>query len=511
MLPFESPFDAPHPGAALVAAAFFLTAGVLARALPKERRSILAASGLFVVSLVVGLSAGALHALGHPGAAQALLNAGILLEGLCGILLVGMAVFRVALPSLGVQQPRILQDVVVTVASMVWGLTWLRLHGVDLTSLLATSAVLTAVIGFAMQDTLGNILGGMAVQLDQSVRVGDWVRIGDVEGRVVEIHWRQTALETRDWETVIIPNSVLSKNQFKILGRRQGEPVQLRRTVRFFVDYRQSPTQVIEVVTQTLRAARIPGVALEPQPDCVLTEIVQSEAGFAVRYWLTNLAVDEPTDSEVRIRIWTALDRAGIPLSIPAQAVFLTQETSARKSRKAAAALDERAAALQSVDLFRALQPDELIRLAEGLERAPFAAGERLMRQGEEADCLYLILSGQVEVLVEDGSGHSTPVAELGPGSFLGEMGLITGEPRSATALALTRVSALRLGHRAFEELLQSRPEVAEEVATALAVRKVGLAEAREQLSREARRRAVESTRGDLLRSMRAFFNLDRP
>ena len=65
----------------------------------------------------------------------------------------------------------------------------------------ATSAVLTAVIGLAFQETLGNVVGGLALQLDNSIRVGEWIKIGDINGRVTEIRWRYTAIETRAWES----------------------------------------------------------------------------------------------------------------------------------------------------------------------------------------------------------------------------------------------------------------------------------------------------------------------
>lgn len=70
----------------------------------------------------------------------------------------------------------------------------------DPTSLFATSAVITAVLAFAMQDTLGNVLGGVALQLDNSLRVGDWVKLDDVSGRVTDVLWRFTAVGTRNHE-----------------------------------------------------------------------------------------------------------------------------------------------------------------------------------------------------------------------------------------------------------------------------------------------------------------------
>src|SRR6185436_9461244 len=143
--------------------------------------------------------------------------------------------------------PRILQDVLVASSALVAVFMLASRAGLNLSGLIATSAVLTAVIGLAFQDTLGNLVGGLAIQLDDSVRLDDWIKVGDIVGRVSEIRWRYTAIETRNWETVVLPNSVLVKNQVMVLGRRKGEPVQLRRWIYFNVDFRYPPSEVLRV------------------------------------------------------------------------------------------------------------------------------------------------------------------------------------------------------------------------------------------------------------------------
>src|ERR1035437_918437 len=112
--------------------------------------------------------------------------------------------------------------------------------------------MITAVVAFAMQDTLGNILGGLALQLDNSVQIGDWIKVDDVVGRVVDIRWRSTLVETRNWETVVFPNSQLMKNKFLVLGRRNGQPVQLRRWIWFGVSLTTTPAHVVKAVEETI-------------------------------------------------------------------------------------------------------------------------------------------------------------------------------------------------------------------------------------------------------------------
>ena len=157
--------------------------------------------------------------------------------GIAVIRLWGLLVFRIVLPAVKFTPPRITEDIFVIIAYMAWFMVRLRYAGLDLGSILATSAMITAVVAFAMQDTLGNILGGLALQLDNSVEVGDWIKVDDIAGKVVDIRWRSTLVETRNWETVVFPNSQLMKNKFMVLGRRTDQPVQWRRWVWFNVGW----------------------------------------------------------------------------------------------------------------------------------------------------------------------------------------------------------------------------------------------------------------------------------
>src|SRR5205823_2192858 len=91
-------------------------------------------------------------------------------------------------------------------------------------------------------------------------------------------------------------------------------------------DLRQSPTKVIGIVETALRAEPIACVAATPEIHCIITEYKNGDAIYAVRYWLTDLSQPDPTDSQIRARIYASLQRAGIPLSIPTQSILLTEE-----------------------------------------------------------------------------------------------------------------------------------------------------------------------------------------
>jgi CRP-like cAMP-binding protein len=402
-----------------------------------------------------------------------------------------------------------MQDLLTGIAYLVVAFIVLSSSGIDLRGLVATSAVITAVIGFSLQDTLGNIMAGMAVQMDRTIRVGDWIQVGDKEGQVREIRWRQTSIETREWDTVVIPNSMLMKGTVTLLGRRADEPVQRRRWIYFNVDFRHYPTEVIQVIEAALLAKPLDGVAGEPQPHCIITAFTDSYATYAARYWLTDLSRPDPVDSVVRTHIFAALHRAGIPLSIPAQAVFVTEDDETHRTRKRDQQLQRHIAALEELSIFRSLTDEERSQVAERLRGIRFIAGEVITRQGTEAHNLYMIASGdaQVHVTVE---GKTDQVATLHAGDYFGEMGMMTGSPRFATVTAATDVKCYRLAKSDFEGILQRRPEIAADIAETLARRRVELEMVREEASEEVRKARVKQTHGDVLDRIRAFFGISR-
>lgn len=494
-----------------VALGFIAAALSLLRVARGERARVRASLALFGVSLLGLLAAAALLWFGATPdhlAYRLVRWVALVLNGVAIVNLASVALFEILLAPLRLRPPHILRDLLLAVAYIAVALVLLSRNGFDLTGIVATSAVITAVIGFSLADTLGNVMGGMALQMEHTINVGDWINVDQVEGRVKEIRWRQTSIETRNWDTVVIPNSMLMKARVALLGHREGAPRQQRRWVYFNVDFRFAPTDVIDAVEAALRAEPIPGIAAEPAPHCIMTEFKESYATYAARYWLTDLAATDPTDSVVRTRIYAALRRAGIAPSIPAQSIFLTEDNEARRERKQTQELAHREETLASVELFRRLTEEERRELAGRLKVAPFVRGEVLTKQGAEAHWLYIVIQGDAEVHVAM-NGKSEKVATVHAGDFFGEMALMTGEPRRATVVAETDVLCYRLDKEAFRQILSRRPEMAEDISHVLARRAVELEAVQEGLNEEAKRRRVDHAQTALLDRIREFFGLD--
>lgn len=492
-------------------AAATLVALVLALALlalrPRDRASIRNAIIVLGLSALTEVAESCASFMGWSGAATIVGNMASVLIGAVLIRLATILVFQVFLRAIGLEMARIVEDLTTGGLLVAWGLAWLRLSGVDFASLVTTSAVITAVIAFAMQETLGNVLGGVVLQLERSIHVGDWVRVDDVSGRVVQVRWRHTAILTRNGETVIVPNGWMMKNRFTIIGNGETSPHLWRRWVRLNVDSAAPPTRVCIVLENAVKNAEIPHVATQPPPSAVLMEIGPRHGVYALRYWLDDPEPDDATDSRVRAHLLAALSRHGMKIGAPYQEELQLTDDEEHRAAARDRELQRRRNALAHARLFASLTAQEIEVLVNHLVDAPFVAGATLTRQGAVAHWLYIVVAGEADVWYES-TGGRTHVATLTAGSVFGEMGMMTGEPRRATVTARTDVECYRLDKEGFQLILRQRPDIAEEMSRELAEREAHLQGRREAAELNLR---AAARRKDILTRIRAFFGLESP
>ncbi|TMG87608.1 MAG: mechanosensitive ion channel [Betaproteobacteria bacterium] len=406
--------------------------------------------------------------------------------------------------------PRILGEVAIAVSLAVFALVRLDAVGVNLTSIIATTTVAGAAIAFAMQSTLGNLMGGISLQLDNTYRIGDWIEVDRLTGEVVSIRWRYTALATVTNVTIVIPNAELMKSKVTLLGRRGDERVPWRRRIEFGIGYEWTPGQVLAVASAALERVEIPLVAAKPMAHCVCAGFDSSAIKYVVYYWLTDLKAYLETDSRVRVHVYAALGRAGMEIPISRSDLYLH---SARTMAATMGVSEQRSrvALLRSLELFAPLTDDETHALATQLTPTPFAPSDIATKQGEPSDSLYILARGEVAIF-RDGEHPKQGrklLAKLAAPAFFGEMGLLTGQARTATIIAESEALCYRLDKRGFEAIIQARPELAEAMSRTVAARQAANDATLASLSAEARAQATGTRAGELVRKIRQFFGLD--
>ncbi len=229
------------PETKYVIAAFVVLALLSAHLLPEKRRRVGNASIFFLICVVGQFVGAALEAFDYSRLAVMVHEVFVIGSGFAVFRMLGHVIFRIALPRAGIVVASIAEDIILLVVYGAFIIARLHLIGLDPSSLLTTSAIITAVLAFAMQDTLGNILGGVALQLDKSLQLGDWVKLDDVTGKVYQIRWRQTTIQTRNGELVVVPNSQLMRGRFTVFGGESRKEWPWRRWVWFNVTYDSSP------------------------------------------------------------------------------------------------------------------------------------------------------------------------------------------------------------------------------------------------------------------------------
>jgi small-conductance mechanosensitive channel/CRP-like cAMP-binding protein len=316
-------------------------------------------------------------------------------------------------------------------------------------ALFTTSAILTAVVGLALHDTLGNLFAGIALHLGRTVQVGDIIHSGETYGTIEELSWRAIKLRTVEGNILLIPNSVAGRERLEIYPR-PGPPI--ARNLRVGLEYDASPAHAREVLEAAVRHA--PGVAAFPPPTAYLKSFESYSVLYELRYWLEDYSRFLDVDSAVRERVWYALDRARLPIAYP----LIRQHQWAAGALPQRSRLDEIAAAIERLDLFAPLSVEARRRVAEGAHDRRYAPGEVIVREGDRTSSMFVIDRGRAAVTLHGHGPDSRKIAVLEPGAAFGEASLLTGEPRSATVRALEETIVIEIGKETLAPILLEAP-----------------------------------------------------
>lgn len=422
---------------------------------------------------------------------------------------IGRSVVLLALNSIFVRRfsgpvPTIVRDLLQGIIYLTIALIAMSIAGVEPGSILTTSALLTAVIGLSLQDTLGNLFSGLAIQAQRPFDVGDWIRFDGQEnhlGEIVEMNWRTVTLRTIDQNEVTVPNAMLGKAAIINYGR----PIRpARRTVSVWASSNVEPHRVHRLLLVSLKG--IEGILADPAASVLTRDFTERGLHYEVRFFIGNFADRERISGEVRDRLWYALHRAQIDLPAPRREVFVHEVNEASVQQARDAQLKRRRDALRHVDFLVDVPEETRAQLAALSEDRVYAAGEVIIQQGESGSELFLIHSGEVSVEIRKRT-RDKQVAKLGGGQFFGEMSLLTGEPRTATIRAISDTKVLVIDKTAFQVVLDAAPDLAETLSEALARREEQLGDAA-ALSTTDAAASIVARNDDLLRRIKRFFSL---
>src|SRR6266404_6710564 len=333
----------------------------------------------------------------------------------------------------------------------------------QLKGVLAGSGVVAIILGFAGQNFLAGIIGGISIQINRPYKVGDWLKVGETYGEVMEINWRSTRLCTNDNIYLDIPNNEIVKST--IVNLHYPTEVHAMR-IRVGVDYSVPPNRVKDALGRAASSAR--GVLANPPVKVFLVDFADHAVTYEIKYYMGNHARINEVNDSVRTNVWYELKRQRIKIPYPIQDLYL--------HRPAARSVDEdheeARAILRGEPLFDCLSDAQIGNLVKQSELNHFGRGEQVIEEGAEGDSMFILLRGAAEVSIAK-NGSTIPVATLRSGDCFGEMSLLTGERRAATVRAESDCHVMEISKPVMAEVIRESPDCLERLSDLLAKRRL--------------------------------------
>lgn len=213
--------------------------------------------------------------------------------------------------------PLLLVDIFSLVASAVlFGVLLHTVFLIEVTSLLATSAVVSVVLGLALQDTLGQLFAGISLQLDRPFRLGDWVEVRTgsdrINGQVLEVSWRATLLLAIGEELVTIPNKTMAQG---LVSNFSGRERPFVRSHLFRVPLDADVALVKRLLLQA--ALETKGVMSDPRPVPLLIETTESWIAIKMVNFVSDYGGQFGIGDAYQTRALALLAEHGIRLAAP--------------------------------------------------------------------------------------------------------------------------------------------------------------------------------------------------
>lgn len=399
----------------------------------------------------------------------------------------------------GVSVPKFLKEIVRLIIVTVAIFFVLEMaYDQTIKGLLIAPGIAAVVIGLAMQDVMGNIIAGVALQAGKSFRQGDWLYIENRYAEVLEINWRSTRFRTVDDISIEVPNREIARVSIVNLNR-PGMTHAMR--IPVVLDYAVPPTRAKDVLLHAASNAR--GVLPEPKPRVFLKNFGDSGIEYEIKFSMENHEQYSEIVDSIRTNVWYGLKRHGIRIPFPTRTVQLERPTRDKQLEVQNAAR----IMLRQQEIFKCLSDEQLDALLPRGKAVHFGRGETVIQQGDSADSMFVLVDGQANVVVQQNGGLRS-VAVLNAGDCFGEMSLLTGEKRSASVIANQDCELVEIGKTVLGHSLKENPQLLKQLSELLARRQVE----NESLLARGTEKASQATHqiyaANFVDKLRAFFEL---
>lgn len=402
----------------------------------------------------------------------------------------------------GKDTPALIEDIV-TFALLILGLS-LGLYfeeGMSVTGLITASGATAVILGIALQVVIQDLFSGLSVNIDGAYAIGDWLTFytdqipEPLYGCVSGITWRTTYMRLEDGRRLMVPNHMMTSQPVVNHSRPPGPK-------RYFVEIsadNRIPFKRLHdaLLGEAFKVVNQEGFARHPEPSVVFDRLGEDGCYYHVRFYAYPGRISV---ARCKSAMLTAIQDVVLinDFASPVQQLELQPPPNLDFTMGE----KETCATLERAPLFAdTLDEQQIADLATYCNAIEFPRDSVLMRQGDPPGPMYIILEGAVSITVAAPGQESQEVAVSAAGDVVGEMSLMTGAPRNATATTLAALRVLEITKPGIEALLEKTPGLAERFSAILSQRQRQL----DEVADSAARRTTPET--DILARMKSFFS----
>jgi small-conductance mechanosensitive channel len=335
----------------------------------------------------------------------------------------------------------------------------------DLAGLATALGVSSIVLGLALQDTLGSVTSGIALLFERPFSVGDWLKIGDKVGKVIDMNWRAVRLITLEQEMLVIPHKVISGEIIRNFS--QPQPLHAER-IQLGFSYDDPPNLAKEVLLNT--ALMTQGILSLPEPQVFTLAYSDSSITYEVKFFIEDYSHLEVIRDRFMTRIWYAAQRHHLSIPFPIRTLYhfdgptVQTQNSTQKFNQS----------LQSIPAFVPIDqtPPNGQTPPDGILLQHFGAGENIVRQGYASHALYIIITGQAVLSTTNSWGEDQVVLTLKSGDFFGVTTLFSDELSTVAVTAAQDLEVMMIPATIVHQMLDRQPQFARELSQILELRR---------------------------------------
>lgn len=363
--------------------------------------------------------------------------------------------------------------------------------GKPITGILTASGLVGLVVGLSIKNIIADVFNGLAMNIDNAFRIGDYIFLHDTLineiGKVLEVTWRSTRLETATKGMMVISNRKLSAMSITNLTKYETSSD----IVTITLD-KSIPSQRA-IMVLSVAALSTTGVVETPKPRVSVSGISSTTITYTIVF------------SYNKRQILSSIIKGELLKNCASQlqyaAIIVEKESK----------LDP-VLFMKSVNLFQSLKDDEWDILLNKITSTHVLADSVIVEQDDTGDSMFILVEGLLRVLVKQATspGNPTdwiPVGLITSGQFFGEMSLLTGAPRSATVKAAMDSYIIIIPKDAMVDLFAKNPHLIEKISQVIVRRQEYTRRLKADWNAGREEKAASSTfMNDLVNKIKHFF-----